>query len=127
VYNSGDVGEIGIKIINVGLADIKLLSVELEDSEDYDIVSVSKVYIGNLESDDYETAEFKIYVNSRRKELLLNLQVKYKDSFNEEYIQNEIINLPLYSSAELNKFGIVKSGKGGNVIIYILVIIFLLF
>jgi len=124
VYRTGNAGEIGIKIVNIGLADIKLLSVELEASKDYDIISVPEVYIGNLESDDYETAEFKIYVNSRRKELPLRLNVRYKDSFNEEYEQSEVILLNLYSSSELSKFGIVKGGRGGNSIVYIILMIF---
>jgi len=124
VYKAGNAGEIGIKIVNVGLADIKLLSVELEESNNYDIISVPEVYIGNLESDDYETAEFRIYVNSRSKELPLILNVRYKDSFNEVYEQNEVILLSLYSSSELSKFGIVKGGRGGNPIVYIILVIF---
>ncbi|MAF50944.1 MAG: hypothetical protein CMH64_02530 [Nanoarchaeota archaeon] len=125
VYNAGNAGKVTIKIVNSGLADTKFLSLELEESNDYDIVSVPIVYVGNLESDDYETAEFDIYVKNSGKNVPLDFVVKYRDSFNEEYEVNEIINLPLYSQSQLSKFGISNGKKGGGFFYYVIIVIFI--
>ena len=123
VYSSGKNGNVVIKVVNSGLADVKFLNVELLKTEDYEIISVPNVYLGNLESDDYETAEFKIYANSR-KEVPLKLKVNYKDAFNEDYETEEKLMLPLYSSSELIKYGLSGNGGVSTSISYLILVIF---
>ena len=54
-------GDISFEIVNKGLSDVKFANVVLADTDDYDLLSPSaEVYIGNIDSDDYETAEFRV-------------------------------------------------------------------
>lgn len=125
IYSSGNNGKVAIKIVNSGLTDIKFLSVKLMEGEGYKIISVPEVYLGNLESDDYETAEYAIYVSSWKKELPLNLLVTYKDFFNEEYSVEKVVNLPLYSMFELSRYGLDKDGSKFAFIWYAAIIVFI--
>ena len=58
----------------------------MKESEKYEIVSPAEVYVGNIDSDDYETADFKISLNKvKEKEVILPLSLEYKDANNNEY------------------------------------------
>ena len=38
----------------------------MKETEDYEIISNPEVYIGNLDSDDYETADYALMVKTVR-------------------------------------------------------------
>ena len=116
-------GEVVVKLSNTGLADLKFLSVKLQPSEDYNIMSSPQVYIGNLESDDYETAKFNIYAKSK-KELNLKLLLTYRDSFNNEHEAEEILTVSSYRGLSVAQL-ILNQGSGLiNLIFYIILISF---
>jgi hypothetical protein len=89
-----------------------LLHAELLQSDNYDIISSSESYIGNIDSDDYESADFKIYVKrTRDKRVQLPLRLEYRDSQNRQIKKDIIIQLPLYSASEAKKYGLIKSSN----------------
>ena len=70
----------------MSLIDIKFLNVKLDKAEGYKVLSPYEVYIGNIDSDDYETADFKINVDKASKEkVILPLTIEYNDANNQEY------------------------------------------
>src|SRR3989344_4930941 len=74
IYSAGAAGEITIKIVNKGLPDMKFVNVKLDKGDKYRIISPAEVYIGNIDSDDYETADFKLYVEkTSEKKIVLPL------------------------------------------------------
>ena len=112
VYTAGAAGEITVKIVNKGLPDMKFVNVKLDKSEKYRIISPAEVYIGNIDSDDYETTDFKLYVEkTSEKKVVLPLSVEYKDANNKDYKNLVNLELPLYSSSEAKKLGLVQ-GNG---------------
>lgn len=124
VHSSGKNGKVTFKIVNSGLADIKFLNIELLESDDYEIISVPNVYLGKLESDDYETAEYDIYVDSWDDQVPLNIRVSYEDAFNNKYNIDKTLTLPLYSSYKLSKFGLDGGNGVSKTISYVVFIIF---
>lgn len=74
-----------IKIVNRGLTNIKLLSTKLESNGVYEVISEPEVYIGNIDSDDYESVDYKIKVLSSEKSINLPLVLDYRDSTNKKY------------------------------------------
>jgi len=101
LYTGNPIGEISVKIVNKGTTDVKFLNVHLDDTEEYEILSASEVYIGNVDSDDFETAEFKLYLNGNaKKETTLKLPVKleYKDPNSEVYTMTKDLDLHILSS-----------------------------
>jgi len=102
IYSKGSTGDVSIKIVNKGLTDIKLMKVILKDSENYDILSESNVYVGSVDSDDYETAEFKIKVKKvKDKKAILNIELNYLDANNKEYTDTFDVELKVISAKEL--------------------------
>jgi len=98
IYRGGGVGVIDIKFINKGLTDIKFLDVQLNESPDYKLLTSDRVYIGNLDSDDYETAEYKLIVKSKAEKVDILMHIKYRDALNNEYEDDIVVPLYLYSS-----------------------------
>ena len=112
IYKAKSYGEMTVKIVNKGLPDMKFVNVRLFNSSKYRIISPSEVYIGNIDSDDYETADFKLYIEKNSdKKVILPLAVEYKDANNKNYKNIVNLELPLYSSSEAKKLGL-SEGNG---------------
>src|SRR3989344_1723429 len=119
IYRGNSLGEIGVKLVNKGLSDIQFLSIELEESPDYDIIDESVKYIGDLDSDDFDTANFRINVKSSKREIILPIKIEYKDSLNKAYETQENLVLQMRSAQEM--------GVASNVFLYVVLsIIFIL-
>ncbi len=119
----GKLGEVSIKFVNKGFSEIKFLYVTLEKNGGFDIVSPQEVYLGNVDSDDYETAEYTIYVNPDAEgDLVLPIRIEYKDTNNNDYSKQISLKTRIYSSKEAKMFG-VSQGSGWTGIIVIAAIV----
>ncbi|MEM4260279.1 MAG: COG1361 S-layer family protein [Candidatus Woesearchaeota archaeon] len=119
IYSSKLTGEIVLKIINKGLGNIKFLDVTLKESSNYDILSTSnRKYIGSLDSDDFETAEFRVTLKDPEKAEFL-IQLSYKDSNNNQYIKDGIVKLKLLTPEQAG----TKKGNGFGIIIIVLIVL----
>ncbi len=108
-----------IKIVNKGLTDIKFLTVRLNG--DYEFVSNNNVYVGNIDSDSYETVEFKII--PREKNIAIPLLLTYKDANNQEYSKNVMLSGKILSISEGRSQGLIPSNTGMYIGIGIIVIL----
>ena len=109
-------GEINFDVINQGLSDIKLLTVKLEETEQLTILSPSnKNYLGNLESDDFKSARFRVRVSEEIEEITLPLTLMFRDALNNEFTENIEITHKL-REPETN-------GNGTGTIIIVLIIL----
>lgn len=124
IYNRGGSGEITFSIINKGVTDVKFLTTILKETEDYEIIGNSDVYIGSVDSDDYETVDYRIKLKTRSKTISLPLSLEYKDANNREYVEDYLVEFNIYSAAEL---GEPQQSKMGIVIFIIIVILVIYF
>ena len=114
-------GSLDIKITNIGLTQAKFLEMEL-GAGNYNILSAPRVYIGNLDSDDFDTASYSIYIKSSGI-TSFPVTLRYRDSANKEYIDTQAINLKVYSQDEAINLGLIaKSNTGLYILIIVLVI-----
>ncbi|MDD9952738.1 MAG: hypothetical protein OXR66_00205 [Candidatus Woesearchaeota archaeon] len=89
-------GIVILKFVNKGLAEIKLLEMEVLQNDDVKVTSESPViYVGNIDEDDYESAELKLLVSG---DTTVPLRVAYKDALNRAY--EERVELPLTLQSE---------------------------
>ncbi|MGV8168869.1 MAG: COG1361 S-layer family protein [Candidatus Nanoarchaeia archaeon] len=110
-------GTVLFNVINKGTTNIKLMTLTLVDNDEYDVISPSnELYLGNIDSDDFETARFNVKTESTEK---VNFEVKltYKDSLNNEFTENYNVEYTLREPA------VQKKGSFTWILIVIVVII----
>ena len=108
VYTPDSNGDVTLSISNIGPSQIRFLTVSLEDGQGYRVVSAEReLYLGNLDSDDFETAEFKIRTGNANSPVSLNALLSYSDSFNRQIVKEEVIALPVYSRSDASRFGLL--------------------
>ena len=112
-----DTGNLVLKIINGGTTDVKFMKIKLLKSEGLEIISQDTMYIGDVDSDDYETAEFRI--NMEEEEIKLVFELDYKDANNIAYSEKKVLNVKLYSPGQLG----IATGSSWLWIIVLLLIV----
>ena len=103
VLVEGSERKVIVQVINYGLADVKFVSVETPKTiSNGRIVAPYYSYIGDISSDDFDSVEYTIFLdsNSDVEELSLPLTIRYKDATNKDFIQNEVVVIPAYSLKE---------------------------
>ncbi len=112
---------ISIKITNIGLAKAKFLEVELGVGN-YNLLTGNKIYIGDLNSDDYDTASFDIFTKDGS---IVNFPVtlKYRDAINQQYAESFSVVSKVYSRNEAISVGLITQSRAG---LYIGVVILLI-
>lgn len=120
LQKAGQSGEVKIKFVNKGTSPIKFLNVKLEESKNYKIVSSNQAYIGKIDSDDYDTATFRIYLKTLKNgKADIPISYEFTDGNNKKYTVEKTLPLEIYSSAELGK----GNGSAGIIIFAIIIII----
>jgi hypothetical protein len=117
-------GRVVVSISNIGKSDINFVVTELLPSNDYVILSTPKSYLGNLQSDDFETAQYEIFVNpTSASSIPLQFKLYYRDSYDKTYEEELSIDHRLFSQAQAKKFGLTKSGNSGLGILVLIVVV----
>ncbi len=125
VQQAGKNGKITLEIANTGNTNLKFLELNLLPSEDYQLITPSSYfYLGDVDSDDTESEEIEVYVNEKVETLKLPVKLNYADANNQPFQQQFDLELQLYSSSQLKKFGVLEKSKAG---VYVLVVVLLLF
>ncbi|MAE42168.1 hypothetical protein CMO93_00220 [Candidatus Woesearchaeota archaeon] len=124
IFEPKKAGEVVVKVVNKGVTDIKFMNIRLMPGDDYRILSNEEEYLGNIDSDDYETAEFDIFVEkNKEKKAVLPVVIEYKDANNNDYKETVPLTLNLYSASEAKKLGLVEgNGKVGFFIMILVVV-----
>lgn len=109
-----------LKIINLGLGDVRFVSVKVEGIG-MEILSSKEEYVGTVASDDFETVNFDVLYKSENAKL--KGYIRYKDLDNKEINQTIEIPIKVYSRNEgLANGKITKSNNW----IYLILLIFVI-
>ena len=114
-------GRIIVQLVNKGLIDIKFATIELHGSDLYERLSPADIYLGEIESDDFETAEFELFMNTKQKDVPLVFDVTYLDANNNEFKQTYTEMLKVFDSSEAKAFGVEGTSKFGLFIVIVIV------
>lgn len=104
IYRGKSFGSITLKFVNNGTSNLKFLNVHLKESDEYEILSDKNYYIGDLDSDDFETVVFRIKTNQKEM-VTIPVEVQYKDPLNNNYNQELTTTLIIRSASEAGKKG----------------------
>jgi hypothetical protein len=107
---------VDLKLVNKGDGDAEFLEAELLNSNGYSILGVNKLYIGQIDSDDYEDLSYDIFITNKDVELMLSL--KYKDDSGQEF--NKLFKIPIncFTKSEAQTLGLIE--KNNNLVFWII-------
>lgn len=106
---AGSTGKVLLRVMNLGLSNVKLLQVKLLPSNDYVVLSSPVQYVGSVNSDDFETAEFKVHVSENATgEVVFNAVLEYADSSNSQFSQAGSASIRLFTPAEAQRYGLAS-------------------
>ncbi len=121
IYGSGSPGTITLKLTNKGLSNIKFTNVILQDTGNYSVLTDNTQYVGTIDSDDYQTADYTInvkHVKNGITPLVVNLQ--YLDANDQSYNETRVVDLKVLSKQQLG----ISSGSGlGTIIVVALILV----
>jgi len=97
-------------VINQGDGQASFVNLYLEGSDSFEVLSESNEYIGSMISDDYQTAEFEVYVEDDAESLEFPLNLEYQNEQGERVNQTLNVERQLYTSDELRRYGLSDEG-----------------
>ncbi len=123
IYIPGSTGNVVLSIVNNGETDVKFLKVEFPQTDGYVILDGKSQYIGNLNSDDFETAKIKVHLKSTSSKFELPVHLDYKDALGNFYSDDKVIQIPFYTRSESLDYGLTqRSNTLGWFIVLVIVI-----
>lgn len=123
VLIKGKENKLNLKIINKGLADSRFLEVGLTSSTYYSIISQNNVYVGDVDSDDFQNVEYNIlFKETMPNRISIPVNLKYKDPLNNVYTISQDLDLRVYSEEEATNLGLIP---GNNSYLFIFIVILL--
>ena len=126
VLIKGKTADLKIKVTNSGLGEAKLLNIKLGNVLGIKMLSTDTVYIGSIDSDDFDTAIFRVIVSETAGSSIgLPLELSYTDSRNEQVKENKNIQARTYTENEAVKLGLVTKSRTATYIIGVIAIIVL--
>jgi hypothetical protein len=117
-FTAGSKGDIVLSISNTGTAEMRFVTLELVPNDNYSVLSTPKIYIGNIDSDNEETADFTIMAKGKAGMMPLDVIVEYKDAYNKYFKAKEKVELKVYTNKEAAVYGLVQTGSTANAVLF---------
>ena len=126
VLIKGKENTFSIKLVNSGLADVKFVYLNVNDVNGIKFISEKEQYIGDIDSDDFDSVEFSAYIGADvAGTIILPVNLKFRDATNKEFTENKNIALKIYSLKEAQELGLVKKPSYTTpIIIVVLVLVY---
>ncbi len=97
-------GEVTFRVVNRGEGQARFAELKLEDSDQYEVLSEDSIYLGTMIDDDFQTAEFDLYVDEDE-QLELPVTVSYRDGEGDRQ-ESFDVQRTLYTDEQLRQFGL---------------------
>ncbi|HLP79345.1 MAG TPA: hypothetical protein VK158_01815 [Acidobacteriota bacterium] len=124
IFMAGQKGKVVASISNIGKSDLNFVVLKLKESEDYEIIGTDTSYLGNLESDDFETGQFEIYVRPTvTGSVPLSFVLTYKDAYDQIHTKDVTLTNKIYDQQTAKQIGLIPASNGGVLLIVGLVVI----
>lgn len=114
-------GKVTFRVINKGEGRARFTEIKLEETEQFEILSEESIYLGSMIADDFQTAEYEVYVNATD-EIELPVSLSYRDGDGDQNEQFDITR-ELYSKSELRRYGLADSGGSIVPVLMLMVLI----
>lgn len=127
VLIKGREGTLTLKLVNSGLSDVRFVYVTPDSTTRLNILSEKEQYVGDLDSDDFDSVEYSVYIsNSATNNLNVPVVLKYRDATNKEFTETQTVKVRVYSLEDAQSMGLVAKsdyalygGIGAVVLLYL--------
>ncbi|MCK5473959.1 MAG: COG1361 S-layer family protein [Candidatus Aenigmarchaeota archaeon] len=124
IFLSGTTGDIRVNIVNRGLVDIKYVTVKVTPTNDFEVLTNDEIYVGNIDSDDFDSASFTIHtMPSFSGELAVPIIVSYMNANNKAFELKKDLNMRIYTADEAKSLGLISGGSSTSTTIIVLVVV----
>jgi len=114
VLIKGRENSLSIRVINSGLADVKFVYMLVNETQNIRFISEREQYIGDIDSDDFDNAEYRIYIEENSASIInLPILIRFRDATNKEFTAIENLQLKIYSQKEAQNLGLLKKPNYG--------------
>ncbi len=86
---AGSKGTLTLRFVNRGEGTAKFVKVQAEEAEKYQILSGKSIYLGDMNPDDYQTAEFEIYANETADSVDVPVEITYQENGEERTLTQQ--------------------------------------
>ncbi len=118
-FTTGTKGKVTVEVINNGFADVKFLEIKMLSGDGYNVLPAGEAYIGDLDSDDSETADFEVEAGRGEGTLPLNVEITYNEKNSDvKHTENFTLYLNVLSEQEYAE----KVGGNGRLLSKILML-----
>lgn len=105
----GSTHKVTLRVVNRGYGSAEFTELRLEGGQNYEVVSSNSVYLGEMDADDYQTAEFDLYIEKGAESLSIPVELDYRSERSQK--QTETLEPRLYTQSELKKYGLAGGGS----------------
>lgn len=102
--SSGSTGTVTFRFVNRGEGTAKFVKVDFLEAEGYSILSGDSVYLGDMNPDDYQTAEAEIYTEPGTDSIEVPVELTYRED-GEEKTATSTVNVNVLTGDELQMYG----------------------
>lgn len=110
-----------LRVVNRGFGTARFVDAELLETENLEVLSTPEIYIGNMDSDDYQTAEYTVRATGETGKLELPVELSYRDLNGELVTEETTVETRLYTAQEVRSI----EGSGGNILVYAVIVLVL--
>ncbi|HIG93739.1 MAG: hypothetical protein QT02_C0006G0042 [archaeon GW2011_AR9] len=117
----GQVSEITLKVINMGLTPVQFLNLKLQHPA---LISSSSLYFGTLDSDDFQTEQIKILADAP---FQIPVTLEFRDAENTPYTETVFLPINVIDQATAQRFGLQSSSSSSYLIIGLLILMVIIY
>jgi hypothetical protein len=119
--SAGKEMDMTVRFINKGVEDIRFAFATIEEPSGLTVLSPKETYIGNIDSDDFETEDFVIKADRCDKEYTIPITVEYMSMSNERFEDRYETTFTACTGETQN--GGSKTGIVGFLIVVVIVVV----
>lgn len=81
---AGAKGTVTLRLVNRGEGTANFVKINAQEADGYRILSGNSVYLGDMNPDDYQTAEVEVYANETADSAQIPVEITYQENGNEK-------------------------------------------
>lgn len=118
--SAGSTGTVNLRFVNRGEGTAKFVKIDAQEGENYRILSGDSVYLGDMNPDDYQTAEIEIYANKTADKASIPVEITYQENGQEKTVTQQA-EVNILTPEEKGLYG----QSGGNYMLPIAIVVIL--